>query len=304
MNVYRLIWVIPLLIAGCASQRGIFSGSNSETISNLAPVVLMSDFGNQDDGIAVCKGVMLKIQPGLTFVDITHQIPAFSIKEANRFLANVTPYFPSGTVFVVLVEKSLKKSSRPIVAKSKRGQYFVASDNGALTSVAERDGLERVRVIEEGKWVSPNSLVSTFLGRDVYAPVAAHLARGEDWEDIGLEKKDINLLDNKVLKLNGNQLLGEVVAFDGPFGNLITDITAATFLNAHYHLGDRVDVVIGNKAMSLPFVRTFSDVPVNQSLIYIDSNERVSVAINEGNFAQRYKVTIPTKFIIFIKKEK
>ena len=95
-----------------------------------------------------------------------------------------------------------------------------------------------------------------------------------------------------------------MVALDGPFGNLITDINAAAFLNTRYVLGDKVQVVIGNKSFWLPFVKTFSDVPVNESLIYIDSNDRVSVAINEGNFAQRYKVSVPTKFVVIFKKDK
>jgi S-adenosylmethionine hydrolase len=263
----------------------------------------MSDFGTYDDGIGICKGAMLKIQPGLTMVDITHQIPAFSVKEAARFLANSTPYFPQGTVFVVLVEKNIGKI-RPIVARSKKGQYFVLSDNGALTLVAEQEGLEKVRAIRGDRWVEGKGLESTFLGRDVYSPIAARIARGDNWEEIGPETSDVYLLDKKSRKFTEDHLTGDVIALDGPFGNLITDITAAAFLNSRYVLGDKVKVNIGQREFILPFVKTFSDVPVNQNLIYIDSTDHVAVAINEGNFAQRYKIKVPTKFTVITKKEK
>ena len=294
--------VCSLILVGCASSGRLFVNYDKNPMG-LAPVAMVSDFGTLDDGIGICKGVMLKVQPNLTFVDITHQLPAFSVRDAARFLSNSTPYFPVGSVFVILVERHTEKTTRPIVAKTKRGQYFVGSDNGSLSLIAERDGIEKVREIKNVDWIESKSLVSTFMGRDVYCPVAAKLARGEDWTSIGPEIDKIVRLDKKILKVSETEVVGEVVALDGPFGNLITDVTASAFLNAKYQLGEKVSVTIGKKSYALPFVKTFDDVPVNENLIYIDSTEHVAVATNQGNFAKRYQVNIPSKFLISIKKE-
>jgi len=296
--------LILVVIQGCSSQGGSIVQDPERGTRSLAPVVLMSDFGTFDDGIAICKGVMLKVQPGLSFIDITHQIPAFSVRDAARFLANSTPYFPDGTVFLVLVERHTDKNARPIVAKSKRGQYFVLADNGILSLVAERDGLEKVREIKDPNWLQGKKNPSTFMGRDIYSPVAARLARGEDFSSVGPEVEKVNLIDKKTLQVSDNQIAGEVVALDGPFGNLITDITAPAFLNAGYVLGDKVPVLIGTARHRLPFVKTFDDVPLNEKLLYIDSTDHVAVAINQGNFAERYKIKPSAKFVVITKKEK
>lgn len=298
------ICLMVILIQGCSNQVGNIISRQQGAIDGFAPVVLMSDFGPLDDGIAICKGVMLKVQPGLSFIDITHQIPAFSVRDAARFLANSTPYFPEGTVFLVLVERHTDKAARPLVAKSKRGQYFVLADNGVLSLVAERDGIEKVREIKDSAWLQGKKNPSTFMGRDIYSPVAARLARGEDWSSIGPELDKINLIDKKTLQVSETQIAGEVVALDGPFGNLITDITAAAFLNSGYFLGDKVPVLIGSTRHRLPFVKTFDDVPLNEKLLYIDSTDHVAVAINQGNFAERYKIKPNTKFVVLTKKEK
>ncbi len=295
-----LILVLLLSLSACSSQIGQIR----RVSDGLAPIVLMSDFGTYNEGIAICKGVMLKIQPGLSFVDVTHQIPAFSVRDAARFLANLTPNFPEGTVFVVLVEKYIEKTARPIVAKNKRGQYFVLSDNGILSLISERGEIEKVREVKENSWLNGGKLISTFMGRDVYAPLAAHLARGEDWSEVGPEMEKINLLDKKALRVSETQVAGDVIALEDPFGNLVTDITATAFLNAKYVLGDKVSVLIGTTKHVIPFVKTYDDVRVNEKLLYIDSTDHVAVAIHQGDFAGKYKIKPPVKFVISIKKEK
>ncbi|MCX6102068.1 MAG: SAM-dependent chlorinase/fluorinase [Proteobacteria bacterium] len=293
-----------LTVVGCSIQSGNTVKDLEAKGEGLAPVVLMSDFGTYDDGVAICKGTMLKIQPMLTFIDITHQIPTFSVKDAARFLANATPHFPAGTVFVVLVERHSDNKTRPIVAKNKRGQYFVVSDNGILSLVAERDGLEKVREISLNPWLTEKKITSTFMGRDVFAPIAAHLARGDDWTIVGPEIENVSRLNLKSLEVSHNQITGEVIALDGPFGNLITNITATALLDARYVLGDKVSIVIGETQHSLPFVKTFDDVAVNAKLIYVDSTDHVAVAINQGNFAKRYRVKPPLKIIIKAQKNR
>ena len=162
---------------------------------------------------------------------------------------------------------------KAIVAKSKRGQYFVLPDNGLLTLVEQRDGIEAVHEITNPEWMIGSKLSSTFHGRDIFSPVGAHMARGDDWSKVGPEMpvKDLVRLDWKVATLDERGLEREVIATDGPFGNLVTNVDGNEFLKLGYERGQEVPVRVGDKEMKMKFVKTFSDVPLNQPLLYIDS---------------------------------
>src|SRR5882724_1332965 len=110
-------------------------------------VVFMTDFGTVDDSVALCKGVMYGITPNLRIVDLTHQVVPFSISDGARFLFGATPYFPTGTVFVAVIDPGVGSTRKPVVVKSKRGQFFVLPDNGLMTMVEDRDGVEGIREI-------------------------------------------------------------------------------------------------------------------------------------------------------------
>src|SRR5271157_5225371 len=103
-------------------------------------VVFMTDFGVVDDSVALCKGVMYSIAPDLRIVDLTHEVTPFSILDGARFLYGSTPYFPAGTLFVVVIDPGVGSARKAVVVKSKRGQYFVLPDNGLMTLVQDRDG--------------------------------------------------------------------------------------------------------------------------------------------------------------------
>src|SRR6202451_2349472 len=150
-------------------------------------IVFMTDFGVVDDSVALCRGVMYGIMPGVRIVDLTHQVTPFSILDGARFLYGATPYFPAGTVFVVVIDPTVGSTRRAIVAKSKRGQYFVLPDNGLLTLVEQRDGIEGVHEITNTDWMIGSKLSSTFHGRDIFSPAGAHVARGDDWKKVGPE---------------------------------------------------------------------------------------------------------------------
>lgn len=265
-------------------------------------VVFMTDFGIVDDSVALCKGVMYGIAPNLRIVDLTHQVNAFSIPDGARFLFGATPYFPAGTVFVVVVDPGVGSSRKPVVVKSKRGQFFVLPDNGLMTMVEDRDGIEAIREITNPDWMVGAKISSTFHGRDIFSPVGAHLARGDDWTQVGLVVKELVRLDLKPAILDDKGLTGEVIALDGPFGNLITNISAEDFLKLGYQRGDKLHVTIAGRKIELPFVRTFSDVPLKQPLLFIDSRGRASFALNQASFAAEYKIDPPQP--VFIPRKK
>jgi S-adenosylmethionine hydrolase len=259
----------------------------------------MTDFGVVDDSVALCKGVMYTIAPELRIVDLTHEVTPFSILDGARFLYGATPYFPAGTVFVVVIDPGVGSTRKAVIVKSKRGQYFVLPDNGLMTLVQDRDGIESAREITNRDWMIGSALSSTFHGRDIFSPVGAHLARGEDWTKIGPEIPATKLvrLDLVAPKLDEHGLSGEVVATDGPFGNLVTNISGEDFPKLGYGHGQNVHVTIGKMEMNIPFVRTFSDVPLKKPLIYIDSRGNVALAVNQGSFASTYSIKPPVPIV-------
>jgi S-adenosyl-L-methionine hydrolase (adenosine-forming) len=284
-------------LAGCAKP-------SAETRTQTAPVaarltvVFMTDFGTANDAVAICKAVMLGIQPDLRIMDITHQVTPYSIEEGARFLVGATPYYPAGTVFVVVIDPGVGTSRKAVIVKTKKGQYFVLPDNGLITPVIERDGLAGAHEITNTGWMIGDTVSSTFHGRDIFSPAGAHLAAGWDYTLAGPEVNELVRLTPKVASFTDKGIEGEVIALDDPFGSLITDIPAQEFKKLGYTYGDKVTVLLNKRPFTLPYRKTFMDVAVGEPLIYLDSRGRVGLAINQGNFSQVNKVTPPVSITI------
>lgn len=262
----------------------------------------MTDFGLADDSVAICKAVMRRVDPSLRIMDITHLVTPYSILDGARFLAGVTPYYGPGTVFVAVIDPGVGSARKAIVAKSKLGQYFVVPDNGLLTMMEDQDGILEAREITNPEWMIGGKLSSTFHGRDIFSPVGAHLARGDDWTQAGPVLQTLVRLDLKPAKVEASGLSGEIIATDGPYGNLITNIDAGLFAQLDYKVGEQVHFTLAGKLHSMRFVRTFSDVPKGEPLLYIDSRGRLAIAINQGNAQARLRVTPPSRLLIHKKK--
>lgn len=286
-----------LLLIICA---GSGAAAQAPTTKVIPTIVFMTDFGTVDDSVAICRGVMYSIAPDARIVDLTHQVTPFSILDGARFLYGATPYYPAGTVFVVVVDPTVGSTRKAVVVKSKHGQYFVLPDNGLMTLVQDRDGIESAREITNRDWMIGAALSSTFHGRDIFSPVGAHLARGDDWSGVGpeLDVSKLVRLDVASAKLDERGLNGQVIATDGPFGNLVTNISGEDFLKLGYPRGQTAHVTIGKSEMDIPFVRTFSDVPLKTPLLYIDSRGRLGLAVNQGSFAATYGVKPPVAIFI------
>jgi hypothetical protein len=271
-----------------------------------APRVIgfMTDFDVKDDAVGICKAVMFGIAPQARIIDITHQVTPFDIAQAGRFLAGSAPYFPHDAVFVAVIDPTVGSTRKAIIAKSKVGQYFVLPDNGMITQLADRDGLVGAREVTNPAWMIGAKLSSTFHGRDIFSPAGAHLARGDDWTEAGpaLDLAKLVRLKNPSAAIDATGLHGQVIGTDGPFGNLVLNVPAESFAKLGYRLGDRVHVTIAGTDYTLPFVKTFSDVPVGEGLLYIDSRGRLSVGIDQGNFAAVHHVTPPVALDIPAKR--
>jgi S-adenosylmethionine hydrolase len=290
------LFAITGLSAACVSRA-----KNEETAKKPAArptIVFMTDFGTANDAVAICKAVIIGIASDVRIMDITHQVTPFSIEEGSRFLAAVTPYYPSGTVFLAVVDPGVGTSRKAIVVKSKKGQFFVVPDNGLITPVAERDGVENAREITNPAWMIGDKISSTFHGRDIFSPAAAHLAAGDDWTGVGPEAKDLVRLQPRAATVEEKGITAEVIALDDPFGSLVTDIQGDDFKKLGYSLGEMVPLKIDKKPYTIPYVKTFMDVPIGHPLLYIDSRGRVGIALNEQDFSKINKVSPPAPVFI------
>src|SRR5690349_16287973 len=171
--VFLAFWAI-----GCSQQS---SQSNAAAANTRPTIVFMTDFGTANDAVAICRAVIYSIVPDARITDITHQVTPYSIEEAGRFLAGVSPYYPAGTIFLVVVDPGVGTSRKAVIVKSKKGQYFVLPDNGVVTSVLDRDGFDSAHEITNPDWMIQAGISSTFHGRDIFSPAAAHLAAGADF---------------------------------------------------------------------------------------------------------------------------
>lgn len=289
-----------LLASACSKTK--IEKDNSISVASPAgarpTIVFMTDFGTANDAVAICHAVIFGIAPSARLTDITHQVTPFQIEEASRFLYGVTPYYPSGTVFLVVVDPGVGTSRKAVIVKSKKGQYFVLPDNGIISPVLERDGLDSAREITNQNWMLQAAISSTFHGRDIFSPAAAHLAAGWDYTQAGPPAEQLVRLTTNPPNTTYLGIDGDLIGLDDPYGSLITNIPGDEFTKLGYTVGDKIQVQLNKKSITVPYGKTFMDVPVGESLLYLDSRGRVGLAVNQGNYSKKYDITPPGTIFI------
>lgn len=287
-----LTFAVLALMLAVASPRPARAAAPAQ---HPPTVVFMTDFGIIDDSVALCKGVMYGLAPDLRIVDITHQVTPFSILDGTRFLAGAEPYFAERAVFVVVVDPGVGSTRKAVVLKAKSGRTFVLPDNGLITLVDQHDPIVAAREITNRDWMIGAKLSSTFHGRDIFAPVGARLARGDDWTTVGpeLDVKQLVRLNLPAATVDAAGLHAQVIATDGPFGNLVTNVDRELFEKLGYQRGDVIHFKLGNRELAAPFVKTFSDVEVGKPLFYIDSRGHLGFSVNQRFAVKFYDVKVP-----------
>jgi S-adenosylmethionine hydrolase len=278
---------------------GAAAGAQAAPAAASPALLLQSDYGLQDGAVAALKGVAFTVSPTLRVVDITHLITPFNVLEAAYRLRQVAPFWPAGTVFVSIVDPGVGTTRRSVVMKSKTGQYFVTPDNGTLTYVGEFLGVAEVREIDESVNRLPGSEWSaTFHGRDVYVYTAARLAAGViSFEQVGPSRgAEYVALEVAAAQVSSKAVRGTIVVLDQPYGNLWTNIDTARVAQIGIRTGDRVRVRIFHGAAAVwtaevPLATTFGDVPVGKPVLYVNSLNRIALALNQDSFAKRYSIS-------------
>ena len=221
--------ILALISTACSKSPAPGDSASAGKSGARGTIVFMTDFGTANDAVAICKGVMLGIAPDARIMDITHQVTPYSIEEGARFLAAVSPYYPTGTIFVAVIDPGVGTSRKAIIVKTKKSQYFVLPDNGLITPVIDRDGLDSAREITNPNWTIQAPISSTFHGRDIFSPAGAHLAAGWDFSLVGPVVPQLVRLTPKTSTTTDKGIAGDIIAIDDPFGSLITDIPGDEF---------------------------------------------------------------------------
>jgi S-adenosylmethionine hydrolase len=254
-----------------------------------ATVLFLSDFGVRDGAVAACKGVMWEIAPTVRVVDLTHDVPPYDIETAGEVLEQALPFYPEGTVAVAVVDPGVGSERKAIAILTKRGHLLVGPDNGLFTLVMQTEGVERAVELRETRYFRGGQTSFTFHGRDLFAPVAAHLAAGTPLDSLGPPIVPMRL-DVRPARIADGQIEGTVRYIEDPYGNVVTDIPAALLDSLPARVGDSLEVKIGSRALRLPWRNTFSDVPRGQALALVHSRGLLSFSVNQGDFASRYGV--------------
>src|SRR5271156_2819470 len=295
-GVFQAFLILCVFVAGCA--RPPAQSPNPASAPARPAIVFMTDFGTANDAVAICKAVMLGIAPDARIMDITHQVTPFSIEEGARFLEAVSEYYPAGTVFVSVIDPGVGTSRKAVIVKSKKGQYFVLPDNGLVTPVLDRDGLDHAYEITNTNWMIQAAISSTFHGRDIFSPAGAHLVMGWDYTLAGPEVAQLVRMTPKTATVTDKGVAGHVIGLDDPFGSLITDITADEIKQLGYTFGDKISFQLDKKPLILPFGKTFMDVSVGEPLLYINSRGRLGIAVNQGDYSKKFKVAPPVEIFV------
>lgn len=259
-------------------------------------LVFQTDFGMKDGAVAAMKGVAYSIAPDLHLFDLTHEIPPFNIWEGAYRLGQAAPYWPSGTVFVSVVDPGVGSERKSIVLKTKSGHFFVTPDNGTVTLVAEMLGVEEIREIDEARNRLKNSQASyTFHGRDVYAYTGARLAGGIiSFEEVGARLEEIVRLPYQKAVCENGIIKGTIDILDIQYGNIWTNVDDDILSKLDVKFGDKINVKIFGKTRKvyegdIVYARTFADVKQGEVLGYLNSLMKFSIGINQGNFAEKFK---------------
>ena len=258
-----------------------------------AIITLTTDYGLNDHLVGTLKGVILKINPEATIVDITHNVAPFDLLDGALAIGNAYSYFPARTIHVVVVDPGVGTERRPLLVTAEN-QYFVAPDNGVLSLIYEREENVVARhITAEHYYLQPVS--KTFHGRDVFAPVAAWLSKGWQTASMGEEVADYKKFALPKPKITDGIAKGIVMRVDA-FGNLVTNFRPEDLPESALTNGE-VKFQVGNQAVSR-MVPTFASGNAGEPVAYVGSAGYVEIGLNKGNASRTLSIGRGTPVVL------
>lgn len=267
-------------------------------------VTLLTDYGHDDEFVGVCHGVVARIAPDARVIDITHGIPRHDAWRGAVVLRNALPYMPAG-VHVAVVDPQVGTERRALALACADGRILVGPDNGLLSLAWERAGGVEIAVDVTRSPHRLEPVSATFHGRDLFAPVAAHLAAGAELADAGepVDPATLERIDLPRPRIEDDgTLVAHVVTVDG-YGNAALDVDHDELAGTGLTLGATVEVrveserggaavALGGGRLAAPFVLAFADVPAGETVVYEDAYRTLAIAVNRGDAAAELGLSV------------
>lgn len=247
-------------------------------MSDIVIIALFTDFGTRDAYVAQLKGAILSLHPTVQLIDLTHQADAFDVRAAAYVLDAAARYFSAGTIFVAVVDPGVGTRRRPLLLATHADKCYVGPDNGLFTRVVQREGLKAAYELTQSAYFLPQ-VSATFHGRDIFGPVAAHLAWGVAPAQFGRRIEDMVQLPYTEPQRVGETITGEILHLDH-FGNIATNIPAA--LCTDFVPGQMVVCTVADHTRVISFVETYGAGPQDQLVCLINSNDEFEIALPCG----------------------
>ena len=283
MNLFRLT-LHGRQEGGSSDSRDL--DVRSPFVTTFDCLSLLTDYGLDDGFVAACHGVAARIAPAARIIDITHLVPPGDVRRGAAVLAQTIPYLPPA-VHVAVVDPGVGSTRRGIAVEA-GDAIFVGPDNGLLSwAVAATGGVRRAFQLTNGElWLHPVS--QTFHGRDIFVPVAAHLAAGGDLGAVGTElaPEELVALPAPTSRVHDREAEGEVMSVDR-FGNVQLSIAASDADRIGIGFGSQLVVWCGRRQLTVPYLETFAAVAPGELVAFTDSAGLISLAVNAGDAAQQ-----------------
>lgn len=256
-------------------------------------ITLLTDFGVKDAYASAMKGVLLGICPTVTLVDISHTVIKHDVLDGAFTLSQASPYFPKGTIHLAVVDPGVGTGRRRIIIQG-RHHLYIGPDNGVLSLAATKDGVVKIFEIRNEAFMLPNSS-KTFEGRDVFAPVAAHLASGVNIDEFGSEVRNFSSISISEPTKKDRVFLGEVIHIDN-FGNITTNIPENMLRDIPLRV--LIEVTVGEASKTCSFYETYNEVPKGVALLTLGSSGFLEIAVNRGSAKTLFKAKVGNRVTI------
>jgi len=259
---------------------------NDVTSNNMMEksiITLLTDFGTKDHYVASMKGVILNINPRCLLIDITHQVSPHDIREGAFILANACSHFPKGTIHLSVVDPGVGGARKPILLVT-QNYYFVGPDNGLFTMIAQKERVKQIIVLDKQKY-HLSKVSATFHGRDIFAPVAAHLSLGIKPNAFGHKIDSLEGLGSERPVIKEGKLLGEILHVDS-FGNLVSNIDEEILFR--FTQGRPLVIRAGRKTIR-GLKRGYSAGKRDEPIALLGSGGFLEISVREGNAQKMLK---------------
>ncbi|MEJ5299384.1 MAG: SAM-dependent chlorinase/fluorinase [Thermodesulforhabdaceae bacterium] len=258
-------------------------------------ICLLTDFGLRDGYVGAMKGVIISIASHVTVIDISHEIDPFCVASGAYVLASVVPYFPPGTIFVAVVDPGVGTERKGLIVRSS-DKIFIGPDNGIFSWILDPESSEIFWIDPEGSSAPyVNSKVSsTFHGRDIFAPIAAHIVNGIPPEKLSVPAANAPVTGEwRYPQADEKSIRGCVIHVDR-FGNLVTNITKNFYLSWKTHHFPKTfspqSPIVEIKSNLMHIEKTYGSVPKGHLLALWGSSDHLEISVNEGNAAEKLSV--------------